>query len=348
MATLQVPGVQVAVIDDGRVAWSRAWGVYDGALASPMTNERLLQVASISKPTTALGLLTLADAGAVDLDAPLEDALGSWPVPDNAFTQSQPVTPRNTLSHGAGFNNSGFIGYPAGTPPLSLVEVLTGTGTNHPPVDVVQEPNESWMYSGGGYVAIAQAVEDVGGMPFPEWMQANVLDPLGMLRSNFRHPPVLPEANGQIAGLNALFFPPVVHPELSAAGLWSTATEIAQLVIGMQQAIAGEPGALLSPAVAAELVTPQLPEPAPLQIGLSPDPQMGLGLFLADGPSPKWFWHTGSNLGFQSVFIGSIDNPGRGVVVLTNGFPGGRPLSWEIVNGVVDVYGWSDWDDWGL
>jgi len=350
MAFHRTPGVQVAVVNRGVVEWTEAWGLANTVTGEPLSRSRRLQAGSISKPTAALAVLMLVEAGLLDLDAPVNAALSSWQIPDNAFTDAEPVTLRHLLSHTSGMNNSSFFGYSPLGPVPSLLDVLTGAPpATTPPFAVVQEPGTDWLYSGGGYTVLAQVLEDVTGADFADWTLANLFAPTGMWRSTFAQP--LPEPEAYEVGVASLAgFPTgaLVYPEQPAAGLWTTALDLGRLVVAIQRSLSGEPGAPLGASVAAGLVTPQSPGPDPAEVGLSPDPQMGLGFFLADGPEPGWFWHTGGTVGYTALVVGDLTGGGFGAAVLCNSFPGGRPLAWEIVNGIADLYGWPGWDDWGI
>ncbi len=350
MARYHTPGVQVAVVNGGVVEWAEAFGTYDQDAGSPMLRWSRLQAGSISKPTTALALLKLVEAGLVDLDAPLNDSLTSWRIPDNDFTEAEPVTLRRVLSHTAGINLSGFFGYAPPRPVPTLLQVLDGLApATTDPIRVVQTPGSDWMYSGGAYTILAQVLEDVTGEPFEDWLLRYVLVPAGMYGSRFDQPLRDPRTFARIGTvLTAFPVVPVTHPELPAAGLWSTALDLGRLVVAIQRSLAGEPGALLGAPTAAGMITPQSPEPAPLELGFSPDPKMGLGLFLADGPDPDWFWHTGGNVGFTCVIVGDTRGLGFGAAVMTNNAPDGRLLAWEVVNAIADLYEWPGWDDWGI
>jgi CubicO group peptidase (beta-lactamase class C family) len=109
MGSENVPGISVAVVEDGRIVWARGFGVADRATGSAVTPETLFQAASISKPVAASGALALVDAGVLSLDRPVNEQLASWQVPAHAFAQQ--VTLRRLLSHNAGLTVHGFPGY---------------------------------------------------------------------------------------------------------------------------------------------------------------------------------------------------------------------------------------------
>ena len=126
MAFYGVPGVSVAVIVDGEIAWVKGYGILDSEQEKRVNTETLFQAASISKPVSSVGILRLVEQGVLSLDSPVNEHLTSWQVPENDFTAGQPVTLRHLLSHRAGTTVHGFPGYAKGDELPSLVQVLQG------------------------------------------------------------------------------------------------------------------------------------------------------------------------------------------------------------------------------
>src|SRR5665647_1334459 len=189
MKHYHVPGVSVAVINEGKIEWAKGYGVKETSGQDLVTPETLFQAASISKPVTALGVLSLVEKGILDLDAPVNDKLVSWKVPENEFTKKEKVTIRRLLTHSAGLTVSGFPGYAASEQIPTPVQVLNGEKpANTPPVRVDMVPGSQWRYAGGGFLAAQVLTADVSGRPFPDFMKTTVLDPLGMDHSTFEQP----------------------------------------------------------------------------------------------------------------------------------------------------------------
>lgn len=111
MKHYHVPGVSVAFLDHGQIAWTRTYGFADVAAKTPVTPETLFQAASISKPVSALAMLRLVQDGKLSLDEDVNVKLRSWKVPENEFTKEQKVTLRRIVSHSAGLTVHGFPGY---------------------------------------------------------------------------------------------------------------------------------------------------------------------------------------------------------------------------------------------
>jgi CubicO group peptidase (beta-lactamase class C family) len=121
-----IPGVAVAVVDDGRLAWAAGWGVAQVGRAGKPGPDTLFQVGSISKPVAALGALRLVEQKRLALDADLGPLVKGWTLPAGAQDAARPVTLRGLLSHSAGLSVGGFPGFAPGEPLPSLVQVLDG------------------------------------------------------------------------------------------------------------------------------------------------------------------------------------------------------------------------------
>ena len=154
LSLLAIPSASVALIDEGRIAFARAYG----RDATPST---LYQAASLSKFVTAIGAMRLAENGTLKLDEDVNDRLTSWKVPNNSFDSTHKVTLRGLLSMTGGTGVPGYVGYDAGAPLPTLTQILDGTPpANSPPVTVIAVPGSAYHYSGGGYEEVA-GVEDV-------------------------------------------------------------------------------------------------------------------------------------------------------------------------------------------
>ncbi len=326
-----VPGLSIAVIDAYRVEWARGYGVLEAGRSAPVDVNALFQAASISKPVTALGALSLVQRGALSLDGDVNGPLRSWKLPQNELTHGHPVSLRRILSHTAGLNVSGFPGYPPGSELPTLPQILDGVGpANTDAVRVVQEPGSRFEYSGGGTTILQQVICDVTGQPFPDVMSEAVLAPLEMGLSTFQQP--LPDrlraaaAVGHRADGNVVEGGWHVYPEMAAAGLWTTPSDLARFAIELLAGWSGRSTRILAQDTAREMLT--LQEGGPV----------GLGPFLEGSGPSACFFHSGSNEGYRCELVGVLER-GQGAVVMANS-DGGQPLVTEVLNAVADVYGW--------
>lgn len=340
MAHYAVPGVSVAVLDGGEIVWARGWGVADTETGAPVTPETLFQAASISKPVAALAAMTLVEDGVLTLDAPVNDYMTSWRVPDNDFTADSAVTLRGILTHSAGLTVWGFPGYrkdqPFGDQPMaSNVQVLDGLG-NTDPVRVYKVPGTSWQYSGGGYTVMEQLLEDATGVAFDEAAWERVLEPAGMTRSTYAQP--LPEARWPEAARGHRSDGAEVegewhtYPEQAAAGLWTTPTDLLTLSAHLLGILEGSViDGVLSPETVEAMLSPNHP-------GDDAFSGWGLGFGLNGEGDARTFGHGGSNEGFKAQWTVYRDR-GQGVAVMTNG-DRGSALAMEIIRSVSEAYGW--------
>jgi CubicO group peptidase (beta-lactamase class C family) len=297
----------------------------------PVDADTLFQAASISKPVAAIAALRLVEQSELSLDAPINDYLASWKVPDNGDTARQAVTLRQIVSHTAGLTVHGFAGYAAGAAVPTVVQVLDGSGpANSVRVRVDKLPGQSFRYSGGGYTVMQLAMSDVTGRPFDEGMRELVLEPAGMTRSTYSQP--LPErerANAATAHrANGTAVPGHSHtyPEMAAAGLWTTPSDLLRLGLAVVAAARGEPGAILGPEMTKEMLTPQ-------------PGGHGLGFALADPGDGRVFTHNGANEGFRASLFVYADGRG-GAAIMTNGDRGGELIA-ELSASIAATYGWK-------
>ncbi|MEO6834733.1 MAG: serine hydrolase domain-containing protein [Candidatus Tumulicola sp.] len=242
-----VPAVSIAVIDNYRVVWARGYGFRDVADRAPANATTLFQAASMSKPVFAAAALRLFEQRKLDLDADVNSMLHSWKVPPPPGNSTQRVTLRRTLNHTAGTNVHGFGGYDRSAPIPTLVQVLDGSPpANSEPIRVVKLPGGPSKYSGGGTTIGQQLAIDLTDQSFPDFMQQTLLGPLGMTNSTFQQPlpePLWPRAaTGYHVNGAAVYRSWHVYPEMAAAGLWTTASDLATFVIAIQNALRGETG----------------------------------------------------------------------------------------------------------
>ncbi|GAA0615250.1 beta-lactamase family protein [Kribbella sandramycini] len=339
---LGVPGVSWVVVKGGEIASTGVAGVLGAD--RPVEATSLFQAASISKPIAVVAMLRLVDRGVLELDADVNRQLKSWQVPPTRGWQPA-VTLRQLASHSGGLSVPGFPGYRPGSPLPTTVQILEGTppsNTAGPRADRI--PGMQFAYSGGGTSIIQLLLEDVTGRPFRELMRELVLEPMGMLDSDYAQP--LPaELESRAALAHDELGRPIdggwhVYPELAAAGLWTTSADLARFAIGVRRAYAGVDGALLSPELARELLRPQIAVEGPMA-GLS---HAGLGVFVtADG---RLFGHSGGNAGYRCNLVLDRES-GDGLAVMTNSDNGGH-LSMRASAAAGAAFGWVDYEplDW--
>lgn len=302
------------VIEDGRPVAERF-----SSIGRPVDRDTLFQVASLSKWVTALGVMSLADAGRIDLDAPVDTYLKRWKLPPSDYDNRE-VTVRRLLSHTAGLTDGlGYLGVPPGRPLQALPDSLTRASDASPGNDgrvrVGLPPGEQWEYSGGGYALLQLLIEDVTGEAFDAYMRRAVLEPFGMRRSGF----VLPA--GEIENL-ADFYDvggkAATHYRFTAtaaASLYTSAADLTRLIQAHLPGPAGEPpgrGVLKPQTLAA------MREPHAAQLGAD---IWGLGviLYAPNGKGGFIVGHDGNNDPAINTAARFDPATGDGVVVLETG-----------------------------
>lgn len=331
MQSYNVPGVSIAVIEGNQVEWARGYGVKEVGKPDPVTPETMFQAGSISKPVAALVALRFVQDGQLRLDEDVNAKLLSWHVPENELTSEHKVTLRGLLSHSAGLSVHGFPGYAADVEVPTVVQVLDGVKpANTEAVRVVLVPGTEWRYSGGGYTILQQLLVDVSRKPFAELMRQMVFSPLGLSHSTYEQP--LPVSFAGMAATAHDDGQPIggrwhTYPEMAAAGLWTTPTDLARIAIEIQRALTGRSDKILSAATARQMVTRQIED-------------WGLGLRVEGNGTAAHFSHGGIDEGFEAYWV-AYESTGQGAVVMTNG-SGGLDLATEIVRTIASEYRWPE------
>jgi CubicO group peptidase (beta-lactamase class C family) len=329
MRLYHVPGLSVAVFRDFQIFWAKAYGFADETAALKATDATLFQAGSVSKPVAAMGALKLVEEGKLSLDKDINAYLKSWKIPENDLTKKTPVTLQMLLSHTGGLTVHGFAGYAADAKVPTVVELLDGAApANSAPIRVDLAPGTQYRYSGGGYTIAQLAMTDVTGQSFPRLLEALVLKPLGMTSSTYDQPlpaALVPKAAaGYYADGKEVPGKRHVYPEMAAAGLWSTPSDLARFGIGLQNILRGKSGPI-SKAMAERMTTA-------VRDGY------GLGLAVADKEG-AYFSHDGADEGFQTLFI-AHKTQGYGVAIMANSDNGFKVMP-ELLRAIGAEYGWE-------
>jgi CubicO group peptidase (beta-lactamase class C family) len=353
MSAHKVPGVSVAIVRNNQVAAATTYGRVQAGGADWIHTDTVFQAASCSKPVSALGFLRLAQDGLVGLDENVNPKLG-WTLPKRSCASTSwmaKVTLRRLLQHRGGIigrdatnptsscsnfsagGGGGFGGYQdvpgVGIP--TVVEILNGSSSrpgvtvNSHAVQLTYDPGSMSAYSGEGFVLMMQLLAQQRGVSFRNWMYAHVLSPAGMTRSTFSLTAPSysgPPAAGHDGNGTVITGKRHRYPESSAAGLYTTASDLGRYLIAINQGgtIGGQ----------------TLIDSTRYQAMMND----ALGMPTGDvGGANEAFWHNGANAGFRCVFKG-YPKKKAGYVVLTNG-DAGDTLHGEIAAALVRTYGWE-------
>lgn len=248
----QADALGVAVIRDFAIADI----LTEGDRVTPHTR---FQAASVSKMVFAAAVLRLAAEGKLSLEDDVNRYLDGLRL-QTADGSPAKATIRQVLSHTAGLGVSGFWGYEQGAVLPTTAQIILGEPPCNSP-RVVQEytPGEHWIYSGGGYMVLQKCVENISGVPFAGFMEQTILFPLEMADSTYRQDVTENIANGYLTD-----FVPVpgghhLMPEQAAAGLWTTAADLARFGLHLQNILRGKTGVIPQDLVR-EMIQPQHPD----------------------------------------------------------------------------------------
>ncbi len=328
------PGLTVAVIDGYKIAWTKAYGTTELGGTTLVTPKTLFQAGSISKPVAATGMLALVQQGKFSLDEDVNLILKTWKVPENEFTKEQKVTLRRLASHTAGLTVHGFPGYDVDEKIPTLVQILNGEKppANTPEIRVDFVPGTKWRYSGGGVTIEQLVMTDVSGKPFPALMRELVLEKAGMTDSTYEQPLSAAWQSRTAVGTHrdgkSVHGKWHIYPEMAAAGLWTTPTDLAKFAIEIAMEKQGKSSKLLSQKMIAEMFT-RPPS----------SPEMGIGFALPPERTGE-FGHNGADEGFQAQLIMNADT-GQGVAIMANS-DNGILVANEYVRSLAKEYGWKN------
>ncbi len=231
-----IPAATIAVVKDGRLFFAKGYGFQDREKRIPVVAEKtLFRPGSTSKLFTWTSVMQLYERGQLDLDADVNTYLKDFKIP---ATYPQPITMKHLLTHTPGFED-GALGYLIIKDVSGLMPMRKALALHMP--ERVRPPGTWSSYSNYGTALAGLVVEYITGMSFPEYVEKNVFQPLGMDHSTFREP--LP---GNLAAdmavsykrENGLFEPgyfELISNFGPAGALSSTATDMAAFMIAHLQ-----------------------------------------------------------------------------------------------------------------
>jgi CubicO group peptidase (beta-lactamase class C family) len=335
MKYYKVNGVSIAVIENGEIQWTKAYGLSDASTGERVSTQTLFQIASMGKVITALAALKLVKNKKITLDEDVNNRLTSWKIAENKFTIKEKVTLRRLLCHSAGFTDDyGFAGYSITDSIPTLINIIKAQppANNSKALIVNYVPGTLYRYSGGGYLIIQQLIEDITGMPFTDYVEKEIFDKLNLQSSTYDYYPDRNgfkvarghDENGKIDAKEKYH----VYPESAAAGFWSTPGDIAKILIEMQQEYKGMTDKILNQQLLDSMLMPQ-----------SASNDRGLGVALKGAEQVEGFWHAGQNAGYNSLMYATTKT-GQGAVVMLNS-DADIELAIEIVRSIANENKWS-------
>lgn len=314
MRTHDVPGVSVAVVKNGAVSWAKGYGLADTVQGSPVTPVTVFDAASIAKPVTAWAIMTLVEDGRLDLDAPIEQYLTRWHLPQSEYDHDR-ITIRRILSHTAGLSTDGDMGVEPGAYVPTVEEALNGAVLGMLPLHVAYPPGEDYHYSSVGYTLLEIAVEEVTGESFASYVQREVLDPLGMVNSSYEW---TPELQAKAAVGHDWYNRPMPEYQYSTkaqGGLLTTPTDLAIFMAASMPGPNGEPigRGVITPESVAEILTA---DPFANEAESSHIPGLGFDLYMS-GDTLQGARKTGDHRGYKPIIVMDLQ-ANEGIAIMAN------------------------------
>ena len=334
-----VPGASLAIVQGGETFWVGAYGYADPAGGRAMTPETLLRVQSITKSATAWGVMKLVEQGAIGLDDPITAHVTTWEFPEAEHNWDE-VTVRRLLSHSAGLPAGGYSEPPPadGTPPLHAA--LSG-GAGAPAARPIDPPGSLFRYSNLGYVLLELLIEDVTGRDFADYMELDILRPLGMDPATFTWGDdvrvALATSHRATGDPVPVYRPHADGPQAPSAHgtLYAPVGDIGRLVAAGMPGPDGEPAGrgVLAVESVSEMQTPVVETAGFHSLGAEGS---GLGHLVETlGGGERALTHGGQGAGSYSWYH-SVPETGDGIVILTNSERG--------LQFIADILG--DWTAW--
>ncbi|MFK7882178.1 serine hydrolase domain-containing protein [Roseobacter sp.] len=258
------------------------------APGTPVDDRTLFQVASCSKTVAALAVFTLVRDGHVELKKPVNGYLKRWRL---TGPRSDRTTISELLSHTAGTNIHGFMGYGVNDDIPGLIDILNGQyPATSPAIRTERRLFKRYNYSGGGTTVLQCLIEDVVDVSFSDYASSQILNPIGATDATFELEPRRSHANGFLEDGQPIPGGFVRHPESAAAGLWASATDLIRIMRSIIVSLNGDSAALLPSDLAKQMITP-------VTTGVAH------GVFVEPG---KTIGHDGRNEGFESAMIADL------------------------------------------
>jgi CubicO group peptidase (beta-lactamase class C family) len=336
----KVPGVSIAVINNNKIEWAKAYGTLNVDTGTPVTTESYFEAASTTKMLTSAVVLHFAGKGLIDLDSDVNMYLKSWKIPENEFTKEKKVTLRLLLTHQAGLPSTNYP-YEEDTTP-SLIQVLKGELPAQNKAAVVEYiPGSKWQYSNIGYDVIQLLLEDITNVPLPDLFKEIIFEPLQMNSSTLIYPLEIEFQKREALPHNkdGKVCEPSMHPSaLGHGGLMTTPYDLALFTIELMYAYKGESDKVLSKEIIQKMFHPELDlDPAIFGVPL----KEGLGVFLQNAEQIFSFGHPGDNYPGTTCWQMGVPSLGKGVVIMTNG-ANGFPVAMEIFSAIKKEFNWPE------
>jgi CubicO group peptidase (beta-lactamase class C family) len=291
LAQQHIPGLSVAIVQEGRIVFSRAYGFSDLENIVNETPASKMRTASIAKPMTAIAAMQLAEQGRLELDAPVQKYCPAFPYKKSPSGKDWPVTTRELLSHRAGVRWYANDVEGRNAKHFDDLNSAIAVFGNDP---LLFEPDTDFRYSSYGYVVVGCAIEGASHLKFAEYMRQAVFRPSGMNATEADDPrKIIPlrahtyekSKAGEVE--NAPFFDP--SDRLPGGGWLSTSQDLVRFADAVMS------GKLVSQQTLQLMWKPLSTEPD--------ETAYGLGWTISNVGTDKVAGHTGGQVGTSTVLL---------------------------------------------
>ncbi len=322
-----IPGLAIAVVDDRKVLWMEGFGYTDWDRRTPVTPSTIFSIQSMSKSFTATAAMIAAQDGLVDLDEPITTYLPDFTV--HSIFEEHPerkMTLRNLLSHTAGFPHDTSYGNNNDHPPYSFEKHIASISDTW----LMFPVGTRYSYSNEGIDLAGYILQVHSGMPFIQYVQQKVLDPLRMKDSTLDVQRVRATSTRAIGHVELPIRPPVDFLLIPSGGVWTSAEDLARYLQFHINEGALDGQQLLQADLAETMYTPP---------NLSAEQAYGdsgyaLGLVEGTRNGARILYHGGGGFGFANQMAWYPELK-LGALVLTNAVDNSG-YSFELCHNVLD------------
>lgn len=333
MGETKLPGVSLALIEDGRTVYARGFGFRDVNRGLPATPRTLYGIGSVTKSFTCLAILQLQEQGRLRVDDPVQRYL-----PITIAPRGEAIRLHHLMTHSSGI--------PALAYAEAVIRYNIGASDRWVPIGSYQDmlnfvngaedwvhtpPGERWFYLNEGYVLLGAIIEKVSGQPYADYIREHILGALGMTRSFWTHEAATADADAAVPYVitkDKTQLPSrYLNGQLSSdGGIISSVEDMTRYLAMYLAGGKGPAGALVSRESLRAMMSPHIP--LPLETYPSPQPapvgHYGYGLSVY----PNFFGHTlvghGGSVLVSTAHMAFVPDRRVGVIVLANG--SGYPL----------------------
>jgi len=338
----KVPGLAVAVVQDGKVILSKGYGWRDVKNKKPVTSKTLFAIGSSTKSFTVTSLASLVRQGKLEWDKPVRDYLPDFKLYDPTATEH--MTPRDLITHRSGLPRHDFMWYNS---PLSREELFKRLRYLEPNKDFRSTfQYQNLMFMTAGYLA-----GRVANTTWEETVRKNIFTPLSMSSSNFSIAEMQKSADYSLpyqkdARDEVIDIPFRPIDEVGPAG--SINSNVEDMIRYVQMHLNKgkfEAQQVLSASDVTDMQTPQMVIPGALTFPEVGHTQYGMGFFITTYRGHKLVHHGGNIDGFTAL-VSFLPQDNIGLVILSNlsGTPLPQIISYNIYDRLLklDQVAWSD------